>query len=729
MRRSVGRKTLALAVALVAVALMPGVAAADVQPYQANDYGAGGFHNILPPGADGTFNSTDFAQFGLTQTYPPHATDQLAMYGDLVYNTPGLTAAQIPDFFKDASFGVKPENVERTYSPRAGCTVQRDNFGVAHVYGVTRSDTIFCAGYVGAEDRLFFMDVLRHAGRAQLSGFAGGSNKAMDAEVWSNAPYNEADLQEQVDKADDFYGAEGAALQQDVVDYIGGINQYITEARADPDKMPYEYVAIGKTLDDWKSTDVIATAALIGGIFGKGGGGELGNALALIAAKARYGGAAGEQAWRDFRRMDDPEAPTTVATSNGSFDYPRQRGSSGVAMPDAGSLVDPPNNGAGLLDPLGGLLGGLGSINSMSNALLVSAAESESGHPVAVIGPQVAYFMPQILVEVDLHGPDIDAQGAAFAGVSPYVLLGRGQDFAWSATSAGQDIIDTFAEKLCEPDGSPPTVQSTHYLYKGDCRAMETLTRVNNITPNPGDPSPPETFTLQAQRTVHGIVAKRGTVDGQPVAFARQRSTYFHEADSARAFADLNRPSKVQNVEDFQQVVSKINFTFNWFYIDDRDIGYFNSGDNPERADGADPDFPNWGTGEYDWKGWETTFKTSDVTPFEEHPQVINQSYITSWNNKQAAGFDAADGNYAYGPIYRSQSLDEEIAPRIAGANQMSLPELIDSMEVAGTVDLRGDAGAALPASGGRHAERPAAGRRHRPAAVLAERRRAPDRP
>ena len=133
----------------------------------------------------------------------------------------------------------------------------------------------------------------------------------------------------------------------------------------------------------------------------------------------------------------------------------------------------------------------------MSNALLVSGAETESGRPVAVMGPQVAYFMPQILVEIDLHGPDIDAQGAAFAGVSPYILLGRGQDYAWSATSAGQDIIDTFAEKLCEPDGSAPDVQSTHYLYKGECRPMEILTRVNNITPNPGDPSPPETYTLR----------------------------------------------------------------------------------------------------------------------------------------------------------------------------------------------------------------------------------------
>jgi hypothetical protein len=297
--------------------------------------------------------------------------------------------------------------------------------------------------------------------------------------------------------------------------------------------------------------------------------------------------------------------------------------------------------------------------------------------------------MPQILLELDLHGPDLDAQGAAFAGVSPYVLLGRGQDFAWSATSAGQDIIDTFAEKLCEPDGSEPDVQSTHYLYKGECRPMEILTRVNNITPNPGDPSPPETYTLEAQRTVHGIVAKRGTVDGQPVAFARQRSTYFHEADSSRAFADLNRPSKVQNVEDFQRIVSKINFTFNWFYSDNRDIGYFNSGDNPVRAEGADPDFPNWGTGEYDWQGWETTFKTSDVTPFSEHPQVVNQDYITSWNNKQAPGFDSADGQWGYGPIYRSDSLDDEIDPRIAGANKMSLPEAIDSMEEAGTIDLR----------------------------------------
>ena len=44
-----------------------------------------------------------------------------------MYATPGLTAAQIPDYFKDASFGVPAGKVERTYSPRAGVTVVRDS--------------------------------------------------------------------------------------------------------------------------------------------------------------------------------------------------------------------------------------------------------------------------------------------------------------------------------------------------------------------------------------------------------------------------------------------------------------------------------------------------------------------------------------------------------------------------------------------------------------------------
>src|SRR6187455_2718881 len=93
-------RSIAVALTALSLALLPAVASAQVQPYQTNDYG--GFRNVLPPGAKGSFNDTEFGQFQLGGTYPPHATDQLSMYEDLVYATPGLAANDVESYFKDA---------------------------------------------------------------------------------------------------------------------------------------------------------------------------------------------------------------------------------------------------------------------------------------------------------------------------------------------------------------------------------------------------------------------------------------------------------------------------------------------------------------------------------------------------------------------------------------------------------------------------------------------------
>ena len=76
-------------------------------------------------------------------------------------------------------------------------------------------------------------------------------------------------------------------------------------------------------------------------------------------------------------------------------------------------------------------------------------------------------------------------------------------------------------------------------------------------------------------------------------------------------------------------------------------------------------------------------------TPFAAHPQTIDQSHIVSWNNKQARGYRASDDNFSYGSTYRSQSLSDRIRRGTRGAKKMSLVQLIDAMEGAGTVDLR----------------------------------------
>ena len=122
--------------------------------------------------------------------------------------------------------------------------------------------------------------------------------------------------------------------------------------------------------------------------------------------------------------------------------------------------------------------------NFASNALLVSADESAGDGPVAVMGPQVGYFSPQILTEIDIHAPTtdehglgVDARGVAFAGISMYVLLGRGTDYAWSATSANQDIEDTYAMELCDPANpeDPGEMSDNGYRFEGTCEPFEVL--------------------------------------------------------------------------------------------------------------------------------------------------------------------------------------------------------------------------------------------------------------
>jgi len=702
------------ATAVGAALLVPAAVAAppDPQPYQAND--AGGFRNVMPPGSNGLANATQLIAFLTSGNRPPHNNDQYAMYEDLVYATPGLAGSQISSFFKDASFGVRPGDVERNYTPQCALPtapqsdaceqvriVRDGGFGVPHIYGSTRAGAMFGTGYAAAEDRLFLIDALRHAGRAQLSSFAGGgeANREMDHDVWANQPYTEAELRMQFDRGDDLYGARGAQVQRDTLDYVAGINQYIAEARVNPLKMPGEYAAIDRPQgpSSWKVTDVIATASLVAGIFGRGGGNEVGSALVLDQARKRFGRKKGKKAWSDFRSAEDPEAPTTVHKKK--FKYGKTpRKVRGSAIPDPGSVRTEevaPGAGSGG----GGLLPGLRALDGGSNALLVSARESESGSPLAVMGPQVSYFTPQLLMEQDVHapksasGPAIDARGAAFPGVNLYVQLGRGRDYSWSATSAGQDITDTFAVRLCEPDGSEPTLDSQHYLYRGQCLPFEVLERTNSWIPNLADPTPPGSETLRALRTKLGLVTHRATIKGEPYAYTKLRVTYFHEADSAFAFSQFNDPDAIRGPKDFQRAANDIQYTFNWFYADGEHIAYFNSGKNPVRARKVDPNLPTMGTPRFEWRGFKPVPEVAaSQTPFGHHPQVIDQKFLTSWNNKQARGFRAADDNYGYQSLYRVKPLDDRIKRGIKGKRKMSLAELIDAMEEAGTVDLRGDA-------------------------------------
>ncbi len=171
----------------------------------------------------------------------------------------------------------------------------------------------------------------------------------------------------------------------------------------------------------------------------------------------------------------------------------------------------------------------------MSNALVVSGKYTASGHPVAVFGPQTGYFAPQLLMLQEIQGPGISARGASFAGLSMYVELGRGQDYSWSATTSGQDIIDTYAVELCQDD--------YHYLYHGTCTAMDKVEQKNAWSPTVADGTAAGSYTMRVWRTKYGPVQYRATVGGKKVAYTTLRSSYLHEADSIIGFQMLKTPT------------------------------------------------------------------------------------------------------------------------------------------------------------------------------------------
>ena len=612
------RALLSAAVAAAAlVALVPADAAGRL------DYAAVA-RNVLPPGQSGSL------------TFPRAARDQLALYDGLTPKQGNVTAADLQRSFKSARFG--PDGrVVRTARPRAGVTIRRDRWDVPHVTGRTRSDVMFGAGWATAEDRGLLMNLLRGPGRVAALDVPGLDAFALanSATAFTPSPATEARLAAQV-ALRRAQGARGRRVVADVDAYVAGINAFNTRA--------------GYGITPWTRNDVVAVAALIGSVFGVGGGDETRSALFLDALRDRLGGATGDAVWNDLRDAQNPAAPVSVARR---FPY-------GAAAPGASDVV----LDDGSFQPVLPGAGAPPARRQMSNALLVGRSRSSSGRPLFVAGPQVGYSYPELLLELDLHGGGIDARGAAFPGISMYVLLGRGRDYAWSATSANLDIVDTFAETLCGGD-------DLHYLYRGECRAM-TVLDAGTLQNRSG----PDRHIL-VRETVHGPVLGYATAGGTRVALTTQRATRGREILSAFLFADLNA-NRPRDARSFLRVASQLEMTFNLFYADDRSIATYSAGRLPVRAAGASGALPARGTGEQDWRGFAGT---------GTHPQAVDPSSgaIVNWNNRPAPGFAAADDAFSWGSVQRVQLLERGIAAR----RRHTLASVVGAMNAAATQDLR----------------------------------------
>jgi len=281
------------ALAVGAMAISPALAA-DTARY------------IMPPGNFG----------GIPVT--ANSTDQLPLYSGLTPLRDNITPADIEHFYLPEDFTpIEPSHEEPT--GRAGLQIIYDAYGIAHIYGQTRADTAFGAGWVTARDRGLLIQVGRGPARVAVADVPNIDAFSLVTSVQAFTPSAEAEalVTQQVQLLKDLYGAEGQEIIDDAQAYADGVNAY--------------WAANNVNQPPATVNDVVAVTAFIGSIFGAGGGGEAANSNLLAKLRGQLGADAGYKAWSDVMLADDPEAPTTITRR---FNYPVI-----TSSPVTGSLI------------------------------------------------------------------------------------------------------------------------------------------------------------------------------------------------------------------------------------------------------------------------------------------------------------------------------------------------------------------------------------------------------
>jgi acyl-homoserine lactone acylase PvdQ len=570
---------------------------------------------------------------------PANADSQAKMYDGLTPLFGNVTTKDLFKYFKSEHFGTKGQGKLRTERPRKGVVIVRDKFNVPHITAKSHDLLVWAMGYVAGEDRHLLIDQARGDSYIAALDVPGVNAFGLVQNLKTFVPSAQAKaIVAKQTQALKRTGAHGRELLHNTAVYSQGVNAWYKHNKT-PANPPFGL------------TDIYAVNALAGQLFGRGGGNEVNSSMLLSGLQQRMGVSQGTQLWNDLRERNDPEA---VVTTTAKFPYdpaPGQLGAGNVII-DSGSFQPVTIAGASTAKH---------QVAHASNFLMVSAKRSTNGHPLFVAGPQIGYFYPGLTLEMDVKAPGIEARGVSAPGFPGTILIGRGPDYSWSLTSAGTDVIDDYVETLCGNS-------DTKYMYKGKCVDMGFV----NAGVIQGTPAPVTYHT-----TVHGPVLGYATVKGVRVAVSQKRSSFGKDVLWQLPFEDLT-VGRVHDPKSFFKSMQQSPFTFNAGYADDKHIAFYSTGFFPTRAKGVDGGLPTNGNGSYEWRGF---------APPRLHPQAIDPKTgtLVNWNNKPGAGFPAADDQFAYGSMFRSQML----AAGLAKHRKLNLAEVVSAMNQAATTDFR----------------------------------------
>jgi penicillin amidase len=518
-------------------------------------------------------------------------------------------------------------------------TVERNRWGVPHVYADTAEDLFRAEGYVHAQDRFWEMDFRRHVTAGRLSELFGAATLDTDKVVrtlgWRRVAEREL-------------GLVSPDARRYLEAYAQGVNAWLRGHTGATASLEYAVLGLrnrGYRPEPWTPADSLAWLKAMAWDLRSNMSEELSRALA--AAKVPAGRV--DQLYPEYPYERNPTIVDGGAVSDGKFESARPS----RPLEAGGAAAAAEERVARAVAGLPALLGD-GGQGIGSNSWVVAGSRTATGKPLLANDPHLAPHMPSLWYQAGLHcrtrGPacPFDVTGFTFSGV-PGVVIGHNDRIAWGFTNLGPDVTDLYIERL----------SGQGYEYRGKREPFQT--RTEEIEVAGGRP-----VTITVRSTRHGPLlsdvmpdahdaatsapaARRGPA-GQSYGIALRWTAL----DPGRTADALFLLDAARDWEGFRAAAARFEVPAqNLVYADvDGSIGYQAPGKIPvrTRGDGRWP-VPGW-TGGHEWRGY---------IPFDELPSVENPpaGYIVTANNAAVEpGYPRLlTKDWAYG--YRAQRITE----------------------------------------------------------------------
>ncbi|MFZ2285508.1 MAG: penicillin acylase family protein [Bacteroidales bacterium] len=451
--------------------------------------------------------------------------------------------------------------------------VIRDERGVPHIYATNAHDLYFMTGYITAQERLWQMDMVRHATKGRLSELFKRDMTATD--YFLRALGMSAKSQMILEKED-------PAILAQLQAYCDGVNAWIAESGK---KLPPEFKILGYKPEPWTMIDLTNIIGFIGWDLASS---NLSDELNRFKLGKMLGPDKASELVADWKLVDEVVFP----------DFEIDEKLMEEALSAIGSMKE--------LEKLG-----IFSLSG-SNNWAVSGSRSETGKPILSNDMHLGLNVPGFWMQVHQVIPgELNVTGVIFPG-EPFIVAGHNDKIAWGMTNLSVDDIDLFVETV---DSS-----GNNYLYNGEWLPFRDVEEVLKITPD-------SSVTRVIRYTHHGpvISGMRGIDD----AVLTMCWSGYRYSDEIKAVYMLNRAG---NWEEFRTALSHFrSISQNFAYADvEGNIGLQTGGGVPVRK--GTGLLPRRGdTDEYEWKGFVPfELLPSSFNPEEGFVSSANQRTVGS---------------------------------------------------------------------------------------------------